>query len=300
MHAGALRVGGPCRQRRVRHRLAGGDVFVDPLRNLRPAGCLPGLERTDVPAVAPAHRKVDIARRACDVREEERGVVEQVAMDGPEELRLRIAARTQFGEFLAWGLELEDRGDVLADCACSGDILGFCRVEHENVLAHLAEETRPGLLAQCPLAEQRLQHWRRVEVAVPRVFRQAVAHRFDDVIHRVQADDIGGAVGGALRMADGRSGQRIDHVIAELELRRMVHRREHREDADAIADEVRRVLRVDDALAERRREERLEAGQHGGQRLRAGDQFDEVHVARRIEEVHAAESLMQMYTKNIR
>jgi hypothetical protein len=36
-----------------------------------------------------------------------------------------------------------------------------------------------------------------------------------------------------------------------------------------------------------------------GRRLRARDQFGQVHVTRRVEEVHAAETLMQMFAKNV-
>src|SRR6185312_11039705 len=51
-------IGDPRRQRRLAHRLAGGDVLVDPAGNLLPAGGLPGLERTELPAVAPADREI--------------------------------------------------------------------------------------------------------------------------------------------------------------------------------------------------------------------------------------------------
>ena len=58
----------PRRQRRGRQRLAGVDVFLDPVRDLLPAGLLPELERTLLQAEAPAHREVDVARAFGDGR----------------------------------------------------------------------------------------------------------------------------------------------------------------------------------------------------------------------------------------
>ncbi len=169
------------------------------------------------------------------------GIVEKIAMDTPEELRLRIGARAQPGEHLGRRLELEDRADFVADLARRRHIIRLACIEHEDVLADLAEETRAGLLAERALGDQRLDHGWRLEVAVPGVVGESVVHGLDHMTHRVQADHIGGAVGRALRMADGRTGQRIDDIEAEFELVGVVHRRQHRENADAIADEVRRV-----------------------------------------------------------
>ena len=144
-----------------------------------------------------------------------------------------------------------------------------------------------------PLRDQRRQHRRRGEQRVPRIVRQRVEHRLDDVRHRVEADDVGRAIGGALRAADRRAGQRIDDVEREAECLRVLHRRQHRKDADAVGDEIRRVLRADHALAERRREERLQRVEQRRLGLRRSDQLDQMHVARRIEEMDAAEARAQ-------
>ena len=78
-----------------------GDVVGDPLRHLLPAGGLPGLERPQRPAVAPADREVDVARGLGDVIEVIGAVVEQVAERRPQELRLRVLAGAQRGH-VAW------------------------------------------------------------------------------------------------------------------------------------------------------------------------------------------------------
>ena len=69
MHAALLghrAVEHPRRQRRVRQRLAGLDIFLHPFGDLLPAGRLPVFERTVVPAEAPADREIDVARVVGD------------------------------------------------------------------------------------------------------------------------------------------------------------------------------------------------------------------------------------------
>ena len=107
---------------------------------------------------------------------------------------------------------------------------------------------------------------------------------------RVEADDIGGAVGGALRPADARTGQRVHLVEAEAEGRRVVHHGEYREDADAVGDEVRRVKRAHHALAQTRGQPGLQQVERGGVGSLRGDDLHQLHVARRVEEVDAAEA----------
>jgi 3-hydroxyacyl-CoA dehydrogenase len=138
---------------------------------------------------------------------------------------------------------------------------------------------------------QRFQPLRRFEIGVPGIVGQGIGHGLDDVGHRVQADHVGGAVGGALGAAHGRAGQRVDGVEAELELLGVMHGGEHREHADAVADEVGRVLGDHHALADGGDQEGLEAVQHVLVGEPGRDQLDQVHVARRIEEVHAAEAV---------
>jgi hypothetical protein len=100
VHAGAAEFARPRRQRRLGHRLARGDVFGDPFCDIGPARGLPGFKRPKLPAVAPAHREVDVARAGSNVGEEICRVVEKVAMYRPEELGLWIVAGSQLGELL--------------------------------------------------------------------------------------------------------------------------------------------------------------------------------------------------------
>ena len=290
MHAFAAGFQRPGRQRRAAHGLAGGDVVGDGPGDVGPAGRLPGLERPLRPAEAPAHGEIDVAGVVGDVLQLHRAVVKNVAEDGPQELRLRVIRGAQRGEFLGRRLDFQQGGDFLGDFAGRGAVILQPEVEHLNFLALLAEDAAARFLSQRTLLDQCLEPGRDVEMAVPRIARQRVAHGADGVGQRIEADDIAGAVGGALRAADLRAGQRIDFVEAEAEGGRVVHDSQDRKDADPVGDEVRGVQRADHILAEAR-------GQPGFQRVeRAGvgafgaDDFDQRHVARRVEEMNAAEA----------
>ena len=69
----------------------------------------------------------------------------------------------------------------------------------------------------------------------------------------------------------------------------------HREGADAVGDEVRRVVRVDDGLAQAQVAEVLDGGDVGGIGVGRGDDFEQAHVARRIEEVRAEPVAAQLH-----
>jgi len=110
---------------------------------------------------------------------------------------------------------------------------------------------------------------------------------------RVEADHVGGAVGGALRSADLRAGERIHFVEAQAQPRGVVHDGQNREHPDAVGHEVGRVLGAHDALAQARGQPGFELVEHGRFGRRRGDQLHQRHVARRIEEVNAAEAPAQ-------
>ena len=126
---------------------------------------------------------------------------------------------------------------------------------------------------------------------MPGVSGQRVAHGIDDVGKGVEPHHVGGAKGRAARAPDQRSGQRIHRVEADAEPLGMVDRGKQREHTDAVGDEVGRVPGADHALAQRGNEEAFEAIQNIHLGCGARYQFHQVHIARRVEEVHAAESL---------
>ena len=109
----------------------------------------------------------------------------------------------------------------------------------------------------------------------------------DDVAQNVEADEIGEAKCRHLRPAHGRSRQRVHFLDAEVHLLHQAHDVERGERTDAVGDEIRCVFRMHHALAHveiaevRNRFHRRRIGV--GRR----DQFQQPHVARRIEEVRA-------------
>ena len=112
---------------------------------------------------------------------------------------------------------------------------------------------------------------------------------FDDVQQDVEARDVGGAEGRALRAAEERTGERVHLVDREVGLHQPLHRGDHAVDAEPVGDEAGDVLREHDPLAEHdlaepaRGVERLRRGVGGG------DELEQVQIPRRIEEVHAEE-----------
>src|SRR3546814_9591087 len=93
--------------------------------------------------------------------------MEQVAETGPHELRLRMRAGAQLGEFLGRVLELEDFHHLGRRFAGGGTVVGLADVEHRDGLADLAENPGAGFLAQRAVRNQRLEPLGRVEMAVP-------------------------------------------------------------------------------------------------------------------------------------
>ena len=183
----------------------------------------------------------------------------------------------------------------LVGLRAAGHVLAFLQVKAQDVAALLLVETGARLLAQVLQLQQLGQHGRRAEAVVKRVGlgRKVVLQRLDDVRHGVQAHHVGGAEGATGRAAQTLAGQVIDHVKGQAEFLDLLHRRQHAGDADAVGDEVGRVLGAHHALAERGGDEGFELIEHFGLRRRRGDQLHQHHVARRVEEVDAAKTRAQ-------
>ena len=106
----------------------------------------------------------------------------------------------------------------------------------------------------------------------------------------VDADEIGEAKGSGARPAEGRAGERVHFFDGQALLEHEIGGVEHDGDADAVGDEVGRVVGEDDLLAEDAVGEGGEGGDDGGVAVRGGDDFEQAHVARRVEEVRAEEA----------
>ena len=112
-----------------------------------------------------------------------------------------------------------------------------------------------------------------------------------DVGEDVDADEIGEAKGSGAGPAEGGAGERVHFFDGEALLEHEVGGVEHDGDADAVGDEVGRVVREDDLLAEDAIGEGGKGGDDGGIGVGGGNDFEQAHVARRIEEVRAEEAV---------
>ena len=124
-----------------------------------------------------------------------------------------------------------------------------------------------------------------------------VAH---DAAEDVEAHHISEAEGSGFRPAHRLASQDVDFFDGETELLHYANRVEHGECADAVRDEVGPVLGRDDGFAE------VDFGESGdgydGGRIAGGscDDFNQLHVARRIEEVCAEEAGAHILRQGLR
>ena len=198
-----------------------------------------------------------------------------------------VLAVDQRGDALRRGLNRsrrverrELRGPPLA-------VLERRRVEREDLLPLLLIEPasgfRTGHAARDHLLHEPGQHERRAFRRIAQLRRQIARH----VCQHVDARNIHRPEGRALGTSDRRSRDRIDLLDGEVAGRKRPEDLRHPEEPDAVADEVRRVFRNDDALPE------PEVGELGHRREHARigvgrrDELEKPEVAWWIEEVRA-------------
>ena len=162
-------------------------------------------------------------------------------------------------------------------------------VERGDVLADLLVETAAGLVAE-PVACRECRHPVRHAEILTRAGAQSLRH----VEQHVEPGDVRCAEGGALRAPEQRASERVHLVDGEVGLHHPLHRGDHAVHAQAIGDKPRDVLRDDDALAEHH----LAETARGVERVRCGvgrgNEFQQVQVPRRIEEVHPEEVPLEL------
>ena len=103
----------------------------------------------------------------------------------------------------------------------------------------------------------------------------------------VDADHVAEAEGSGFRPAEGGAGEGVDLFNGEVLRHHEADGVAHGEGADAVGDEVWGVVGVDDGLAEALIAKMFDRGEIGGVGLGGGNDFEQAHVARGIEEVGA-------------
>ena len=254
------------------------------------AGGVPQLERSHLPVEAELHGAIDFDDRVGDLANAIRGVGPEVGQSRPEkdagfvfrrrEQHLQALGQVvdRLGHLQRWELRPLRR-----------TIFHRLPVEREDlcfaVFLVFAVEAALGFVAE-PLALQHLQEEARQHEIAALVVN--VGGRIaDDVSQNVEADEIGEAKRRHLRPADSGSRQRVHFFDAEVHLLHQAHDVERGECSNAIGDEVRRVFGMDHALAQVEIAEVRDGLHRGGIGVGRGDQLQQAHVARRIEEVRA-------------
>ena len=110
----------------------------------------------------------------------------------------------------------------------------------------------------------------------------------------IDADKVGKAKGSGARPANGGTGKRINLFNGEPLFQHQIRSVEQHRDADAVGDEVWRVMRKDDFLAEHAVGKSGKSSDQLGIAFLRGDYFKEAHVARRIEKVGPEELFLDL------
>ena len=296
-----LAVGGveALRPRRLHLRDGGGQldaVLLHAVDGLGETERVPGLERAELPVVAPLHGVID----GHDVVGDLAHAASRIGERAREHLPRVLAGLARIGHQLLHALlvvlDLRETLGELGDgfIAALRAVLARLGVERRDALVGVPlVEAALGLVAELLLLDHRADVGRhREDLAVFVVHQRRVAV-LGDVDEGVEADQVRRAEAGALRVAHRRAGDVVDVFGSETVFQHLMDRHHHRVGADAVADEVRRVFADDDALAEDVLAELGDALHRLGRGVRTRHQLEQLHVANRVEEVHHEEALLE-------
>jgi hypothetical protein len=259
-------------------------LVLELARKPRGAELVDELKGAGLPVVAEPHRLIDGDDLVGGFRHQARGIGERAAHHGPGVAADLRRIRHQRARVLLRALQ---RGDVRRR---RGDVLAACQVDRLLVLAalRLVDAVEAALALAAGVAVLDHAAYQR-HVAVHGVegvgLRQQAGEARVDVRPEVDADEVDEAEDAGLRDAEGASHHGVGLFHRQSAVDRVEDAALHPVDAEAVGDEAGRVLAGDDALAHR---DVGEAGHLLDQRrvaLRAGDDLEQAHVARRVEEV---------------
>ena len=166
-----------------------------------------------------------------------------------------------------------------------------------GTFAHALVKTLPALFAQPAALHQLLQKRLQHEAVAPRIVRRHVVQVARDQRPDIQTHNVEQPVTGALGQANGRSGQRVDFFNGVAVLDGDFVNRRAEERADAVGDEVGRILARHHAFTQPPVAEITHEVQHRGQRFRARNHFEQMQIARRVEEMRPQEMLAELAVK---
>ena len=110
------------------------------------------------------------------------------------------------------------------------------------------------------------------------------------MLQGVQPDHIGSAKGARTGAAELLACQVVHHVVSQVKTVCFLHRGQHAGNADAVGNEVGRVMRANHAFTKGAGHKRFKVIQHVGLGRWRIDQLNQRHVARRVEKMYAAKA----------
>ena len=254
---------------------------------------VPDLERPHLPAEAPFDGVVHRRGRSGDLGDAAGGVGEGVER-GRANVRpdppLVVEQR---------GVALGERTDLFVVVQprqverLGGFVPTGLRVDRQDVLADLLVEAGLRFGPERAVLDELVQQRRHAEALARLVALGLGVEVVRHVAEHVEADHVRRAERGALGVADERAGERVKFLHRVRARRQRLHRAEDGVGADAVAHEVRHVVGHHDALAEVHPPELRHALHHGGVGVGRRDEFEQLEVARRVEEVRAEQPLAE-------
>ena len=241
------------------------------------------MERSDFPAVAPDERAIHRDNVVGERRREREAIVTLLNQNVAQEIA--VLARKILGfvdarcsRKLLQRVQLRRRETPLVL------VLECFPVERENVFAFLVVEAGLGLVAEAAALH---------EVVNPRcerqIFARSVAQPFGDMHEHVDAREIARAEGRGFGASNQRAGERVHFTDCEIVLHHRAACHDHAMHTESVGHKTRHILGNDNAFAKDAFLEVAHRVEHLRRRVGRRDDFEQVHVARGIEVVRAAE-----------
>ncbi len=295
---------------------AGREHFVDPTRHrqapsaqhVQPfchADGVPALERAELPAEARPKRIVDGVRQVRNLRHPMRNVGEDVGEDAAVEIARRVGAVEEQLRALGQRIDLFRGLERCKGRLLLRHVFERLEVEREDVAVAVRVldffvETGAGFGSQQVVADQMLHIRRRRKHLPALIVRAMLGDPIRHVDERVDAHHVARAERGALRPAHRRSGQAVHRFHVQSHFRNGVEQRLNGEHPDPVRNEGGGVLAPHHLLAEDALPITGKEVEHRRVRFRSGDDFEQLQIARRVEEVRSAEVLPEVVAPPLR
>jgi len=159
---------------------------------------------------------------------------------------------------------------------------------------HFLVEALAGFVAQPLVFAHFLHEIGQHEYVLGLVVRQALGQAIGHVDGGIQAHHVGRAQRGRLRVANHRAGQLVGFFHGQAQLLHGLHGVEQSKHAHAVGDKAGGILSQNHRFAQVQIAVVLQESQHVGVGVRRRDYFQQLQVARRVEEVRAGKVLLEI------